>query len=268
MNRPVRGLFFDVGDTLVRPTEAMPTVLTREAAGVGVKIEADALATVAALTRARLAERAATRRPFSFPPGESRRFWTGIYLDVLHQHASAAQATEIAERVYAHFSMPAAYAVYPDVMPALRRLRSHGFRLGIISNWESWIGSLLTHHELDTWFEWVVASGDVEVEKPDRRIFEIALQRSGLSRPDVLYVGDSPAIDIAGARRAGWRAILVEREDGDRPGPDGVTTIRSLAEIAPLLASDLTPFGDQANRHDTAHIDIGPALARADRGRT
>lgn len=79
----IRGIFFDVGDTLAHLAESMPTVLAREAAAAGVTIERERLATVEVLTRARLGERATTRRPFSFPPGESRRFWTSIYLDVL-----------------------------------------------------------------------------------------------------------------------------------------------------------------------------------------
>lgn len=63
-----------------------------------------------------------------------------------------------------------AYGVYPDVVPALRQLRALGIRLGIISNWESWLGQLIAHHHLDRWFDWVIASGDAEVEKPNSRI--------------------------------------------------------------------------------------------------
>lgn len=242
--RPIRGLFFDVGDTLAHRTESMPIVLAREAAAVGVTIERERLATVEMLTRARLAERAVTGRPFSFPPGESRRFWTSIYLDVLGEQLSAASASEIVGRVYAHFSSPRAYGVYADVVPALRQLRALGIRLGIISNWESWIGQLIAHHDLDRWFDWVIASGDVEVEKPDTRIFDIALERSGFVVDEVLYVGDSPAIDVAGARDAGWRAILLAREGRPRSPTGALATILSLSELPALVSARWRPQAD------------------------
>lgn len=235
--RSIRGVFFDVGDTLVHLTESMPTVLAREAAAAGVTIEHERLTSVEMMTRARLAERATTRRPFSFPPGESRRFWTSIYFDVLREHLAAASAIEVSERVYAHFSSPHAYGVYRDVVPSLRQLRALGIRLGIISNWESWIGQLIAHHDLARWFDWVIASGDVEVEKPNTRIFDIALERSGFVLDEVLYVGDSPATDVAGARHAGWRAILLARDSEilDPPGAPG--TILSLSELPALVSA-------------------------------
>ena len=236
-SRSIRGVFFDVGDTLVHLTESMPTVLAREAAAAGVTIERERVAKVEIVTRARLAERATTRRPFSFPPGESRRFWTSIYLDVLGEHLSTACATEIAERVYAHFSSPRAYGVYPDVVPALGQLRDLGIRLGVISNWESWIGQLIAHHDLDRWFDWVIASGDVKVEKPNTRIFDIALERSGFVVDEVLYIGDSPATDVAGARHAGWRAILLQRDSETRDPTGALATVSSLRELPALVSA-------------------------------
>lgn len=234
-SRSLRGIFFDVGDTLVHLTESMPTVLAREAAAAGVTIERERLVTVERMTRIRLAERAMAGRPFSFPPGESRRFWTSIYRDALGGHVSAARAAEVAERVYGHFSSPRAYGVYPDVVPALRQLRALGIRLGIISNWESWIGHLIAHHDLDRWFDWVIASGDVGVEKPDTRIFDIALDRSGFALDEVLYVGDSPATDVVGARYAGWRAVLLERDREIRKPAPALATVVSLSELPTLV---------------------------------
>src|SRR5207244_11995999 len=64
----------------------------------------------------------------------------------------------------------------------------------------------------------LIASEDVGVSKPDRGIFDLALERMGVSAEDAVMVGDSWANDIAGALNAGIRAIWF---NPDRtPAPD------------------------------------------------
>jgi FMN phosphatase YigB (HAD superfamily) len=58
--------------------------------------------------------------------------------------------------------------------------------------------------------ECVVDSGNVGVMKPDPRIFEAAIDLLGLRADQVWYVGDMPAIDVIGARRAGIRPFLMD----------------------------------------------------------
>ena len=79
----------------------------------------------------------------------------------------------------------------------------------------------------------VVDSGGVGVEKPDPRIFDHALEVLGVPPADVWYVGDTPAFDIVGARRAGLRPILMDpfAVNGDY----GVTCVRSLSEVAEMI---------------------------------
>ena len=58
--------------------------------------------------------------------------------------------------------------------------------------------------------ECVIDSGDVGVSKPDPRIFRIALEAMALHAADVWYVGDTPAIDVTGARAAGLVPIVMD----------------------------------------------------------
>lgn len=79
----------------------------------------------------------------------------------------------------------------------------------------------------------VVDSGTVGVEKPDPRIFDFALEAIDVPRDGVWYVGDTPAFDVVGARRAGIRPILM---DPFGVNDDyGVTCVRSLAEVAGMV---------------------------------
>ena len=73
----------------------------------------------------------------------------------------------------------------------------------------------------------------VGVEKPDPRIFAIALERLGLAPADGLYVGDIYEVDVIGARRAGLDVILLDPM-GHHTGR-GVRTARNVAQAAELV---------------------------------
>ena len=92
----------------------------------------------------------------------------------------------------------------------LDELRRRGYRLGVISNADGRVEALLEELGLRPHFEFVIDSGSVGVEKPDPRIFRMALERMGIEPHDAVYVGDVYEIDVAGARAAGMRAILLD----------------------------------------------------------
>jgi putative hydrolase of the HAD superfamily len=121
---------------------------------------------------------------------------------------------------------------YPDAGPSLATLAERGHRLLVVSNWDcslpDWLGpaGLLAHVER------VVSSAEAGVAKPGRGIFEQALAAAGVAASHAVHVGDSVENDVAGARAAGIRAILVRRDGGVAAG---VETVRSLAELPALL---------------------------------
>ncbi|MDQ3419285.1 MAG: HAD-IA family hydrolase [Acidobacteriota bacterium] len=81
--------------------------------------------------------------------------------------------------------------------------------------------------DLDRHVDVLVVSEEVGVSKPASRIFEVALERAGVSADEAVMVGDSWANDVEGARAAGIRAVWFNR-DG-RPSPDPtVAVLRSL----------------------------------------
>ncbi len=122
------------------------------------------------------------------------------------------------------------FVPFPDVRPALTAMRDR--RLVVVSNWDcslaDWLGpaGLLEHVDA------VVTSAEVGSAKPGRAIFEHALELAGVEPGEAVHVGDSLENDVAGARAAGIRPLLLAR-DGTAPG--GVEAIRSLAELPALL---------------------------------
>ena len=83
--------------------------------------------------------------------------------------------------------------------------------------------------------EFVVDSQLVGVEKPDPRIFDIALAKLGLSAARTVYVGDIRSVDEAGARASGMHFVLID-PFGDY-APPGQPAVRRLEDLPALLAS-------------------------------
>jgi putative hydrolase of the HAD superfamily len=99
----------------------------------------------------------------------------------------------------------------PDGLPAaLIALRARGVRVAIISNSEGMLAPLFADLGVAPGLDLVVDSGIVGIEKPDPRIFQIALDTFGLSPARTLHLGDNYTTDVLGARAAGVRIGLVD----------------------------------------------------------
>jgi putative hydrolase of the HAD superfamily len=112
---------------------------------------------------------------------------------------------------------------YPDAGPALAELRSLGLRLACVSNWDCSLGEVLERCGLGDSLDAVVTSAEARARKPDRAIFERGLELAGCGAGEAVYVGDTPAEDLDGARAAGIRALLI-----DRGGGGDIDSLRSI----------------------------------------
>jgi HAD superfamily hydrolase (TIGR01509 family) len=128
--------------------------------------------------------------------------------------------------------------VDPGTAPALDRLRHAGLRLGVVSNSDGRADEALIAADLRGRFEFVIDSQLVGFEKPDPRIFEVACERLGLDRQEVLYVGDLYEVDVVGARRAGMDVILLDPLGKHRDRD--VRTATSIADLAEMLLQSTT----------------------------
>jgi len=116
---------------------------------------------------------------------------------------------------------------------AVRAIKQKGYRVGVVSNAEGRVERDLTSAGFGGLFETVVDSHHVGVEKPDPAIFRIALERMSATPESAIFLGDVPAIDVAGAAAAGITPLLLDRF-GVYPEP-GVPTLRSLEELPAWL---------------------------------
>ena len=120
------------------------------------------------------------------------------------------------------------FEAFADAAPALEQLRARGMRLVVVSNWDWSLTDVLGGAGLLPLLDGVISSAEVGASKPDRAIFDAALEAAGCSAAEAVHVGDSVEHDIAGARAAGIRPLLLSREGGG--------DLTSLDELPALLS--------------------------------
>jgi putative hydrolase of the HAD superfamily len=106
------------------------------------------------------------------------------------------------------------FFAYPDVAPALSDLRERGLKLVAVSNWDCSLPRVLERCGLDGLLDGTVTSAEAGSRKPEPEIFGTALELAGCGPSEALHVGDTAEEDVAGARAAGIRPLLIDR-DGD-----------------------------------------------------
>lgn len=117
---------------------------------------------------------------------------------------------------------------FPDAEPALRDLRERGLKLVVVSNWDISLASVLERCGISPLLDGSISSAEAGSRKPDPAIFSTALEMAGCEPGQVIHVGDTAEEDCEGARAAGIRALLIDRE-----GAGG--EISSLTEIVDHL---------------------------------
>jgi len=123
--------------------------------------------------------------------------------------------------------------LYPDAKETLKQLKSMGLKIGIVTNGlQSDINEVLRKVGLNNFFDVAVGIDALGKTKPNKEIFLYALKKLGATPQKALFVGDQIETDYEGARKAGLRALLIDREGKTRKK---VKKIRSLEEIATRL---------------------------------
>lgn len=131
------------------------------------------------------------------------------------------------------------WLAYPFVPGLLKELRSRGFRLGVISNWDPGARDILVRRGILEFFETTIISSEVGAVKPNREIFEIALEKASVKAEDCLYVGDNYYDDAVGASSVGMGYRIINRfgifgvEE-----LDSSILIRDVTELLPYLEKE------------------------------
>jgi REG-2-like HAD superfamily hydrolase len=227
-----RGVFFDAGETLVHPEPSFPELFAEIVTREGFPRRPVDISEGLTMVSDEFVRAAVEEELWTTSPDRSRRFWLGVY-DRFLEVLDIPSTNGLSHTLYREFSNVENYEAFDDVVPTLRRLRDAGYLLGVVSNFEPWLESLLDRLGLTELLPVRIVSGLEGVEKPDPAIFRLALDRSGLRPDEVAYVGDIPDFDIEPSEALGMRGILIDRR-GRHPDHAG-DRIAALTELPALL---------------------------------
>ncbi|HVL15518.1 MAG TPA: HAD-IA family hydrolase [Gemmata sp.] len=221
-----RAVFFDAVGTLLFPDPPAPVVYSESARRAGLDIPPDEVRS--RWLRAFRAEEAADRLA-GWVTSEARELarWRRIVAESVR---GVADPDVCFRELFDHFSRPSAWRVDPDAGDVLTALRDRGLVVGLASNYDARLLTVLAgFRELELLRDRVVVSATVGHRKPAAAFFTHVVQAAGCERTDVLYVGDDIENDHRGATAAGLNAILID--------PDGRFSEagRSIKELRELL---------------------------------
>jgi putative hydrolase of the HAD superfamily len=240
MNR-IHAVFFDAAGTLFHVKGSVAEIYLRYAEKYGVK-RTDHLQ--AAINGAFM--RAFQEAPppvFAATEAEAlkeceRLWWFDIVHHVFYRVGMFEGFDEYFDEVFEAFAGPQCWSLYPETLEALKMLRANGLELGIVSNFDSRLFSVLRGLGLSELFDTVTISSLAKAAKPAPRIFQVALEKHGLDPREAVHVGDNLHDDLEGARQAGLCAVLMDR-DGRSGGHHALGTdervIRQLTELPSVV---------------------------------
>jgi putative hydrolase of the HAD superfamily len=243
----VDAVTFDAGGTLFDMTESVGEVYAAHGKRHGADLDP------ARIDRAFVSE-FSDMPPLAFPEASAdeverlqRAWWKRLVRAAVPEEDGPADFDAYFTDVYEHFRAPSAWRLFPEALPTLRALSRAGVRVGVVSNFDSRLDDLVAELGIAPWVEVVVCSSRAGAAKPDRQIFEHALDRLGVDPSRAVHVGDSLRADARGAVAVGMRAVLVRRARGDagvtaattdgeppRTG-DGVIVASSLSAVLDLV---------------------------------
>ena len=144
------------------------------------------------------------------------------------------------QQLFEDFSRGDFWDVFDDVRPVLKCFQQDGIHLSVISNFDSGLSKILWDLGLAPYFSNIVMSGELPFAKPDRRIFEHALQEMGChDSKTALHIGDDMEKDVQGCQSVGMHAVLLNRKlrQDQASVSNGVLTTASLKDVARYISS-------------------------------
>jgi putative hydrolase of the HAD superfamily len=199
----IRAVLFDVDFTLARPgPELMPEGYVSCAARHGLTLDPDAY------EHARDAAFVDLQRHPELDHDEE--IWVAFTERIVLGMGGAPPASrDVAVELTARWATHTNFELYEDTLPALRRLRGQGIKIGLVSNSARDVRAFAQHHALP--IDAGISSFHHGKTKPHASIFRAVLELLEVEPPDALMVGDTIADDVDGARAIGMQAVLLDR---------------------------------------------------------
>lgn len=230
----IKAVFFDLYHTLVKYEPPQEELEARALKELGVDVSPEALRRPIIAADEFIYNEIA-RRPLSYRSQEEKLALYFQYQETVLKEANLKHERQLVLTLLGKMQQTKMNLIlFDDVAPTLTDLKSRGIILGLISNVEQDMSETLTRLRLPSWLEIVVTSQDAGFNKPRPEIFHEALWRAGVLPAEAIYIGDQYQVDVGGAKGAGMKGILIDRNDYYRDIND-CPRINSLSEVSDYL---------------------------------
>jgi len=219
----LKAILFDLGGTLIQTpevSEIMKQML--EAKGVVCSVEEIRKAKEQAETRIGGYEDLPTLR---------EEFWIKWNSEILKTLGIQKDLKILATYIFEYWWDYAQARLYPEVTKVLQRLKEKSLKLGVVTNGlKSDIDKLLPQVGLTNTFDIVVVIDSIGKMKPNKDIFLHALKKLDVKPHEALFIGDRIEEDYNGARNAGIKALLIDRENKTERSIDKIQSLEEIFE--------------------------------------
>ncbi|MEM2130854.1 MAG: HAD-IA family hydrolase [Candidatus Bathyarchaeia archaeon] len=219
----IKAVLFDLGGTLVKTASTL-TIFNRILAKHGVQVQTTVDEKIFNEVFQEMSEKYWM---------EYEKFWQTYNIRILRKLGIQSNLEELADIIDKEWWTHAELSLYPDVKDTILILRRKGLKLGIVSNGlRKDIKEILSRVSLTGKFDVTVGVDDAGASKPDKRIFQRALNELTVSPNEAIFVGDNLEADYKGAENAGLKPLLIDR--GNKV-LGNLNKIRCLKEVMQYL---------------------------------
>ena len=205
-------IFFDAAGTLIAPHPSVGHIYARVAAWHGFRLSSGA---VNRHFRETWKKRGGLRTLLPQPGADlyvsEKIWWEEFVAETMAPFKLGRHFNNFFNDLYKIFEEKGCWRVFPDVKRALSSLKNKGVRMGVISNWDTRLITLLKTLDLSRFFDKIIVSSQARAAKPDPMIFKKAARFFERNPGECLHVGNDFEEDYRGALEAGFSAILLDR---------------------------------------------------------
>jgi len=215
-----KAVLFDLGGTLIKTVD-VPEIFKRilEVYGVNVSVDNIAKAHEENVKKFDVEEMIKLRQDF----------WVKWNLRILERIGIQGNEDSLARKIDRLWWDYAELEIYSDALETLTQLKHREIKIGIVTNGlENDYKQILRKLNWTDYFDVVVGIDACKKAKPEREIFLFAINKLHVHPKETIFIGDSLKYDYEGAKKAGLRPLLINREGKTLAD---VKTITSLTEV-------------------------------------
>jgi putative hydrolase of the HAD superfamily len=159
-----------------------------------------------------------------------KEWWKDVVHRVFDDVGMVSNFDRFFDEVYEQFRDGRGWRLFPETLEVLGKLRQLQYKLGVISNFDSRVYSVMEGLKIRAYFDSITISSETGYAKPHPEIFKAAIRAAGVPGSRILFVGDNLADDVQAGAAAGLHTILIDRQ-GQYSDSTGIPTIQNLRQL-------------------------------------